>query len=110
MDIAMLSSDMIIGIILGVGIPMLLWATRIFYLVKQTRDMHLSPDKYGFGTINVEKLLSANLETQAENQREYLHQASALRYAFKELSHYMRWSIKQGTGKEPPPYVRKNDD
>jgi len=110
MDVITLSSDLGLGILLGIGIPSLLWAMRLFYLVKQTRDMHLAPDKYGFGSSNLKELLVANLETQEENQREYLQQASALRYAFKELSHYTRWSIKTRTGKEPPPYVRNDGD
>lgn len=106
MELSAMSTDMVTGMVLGVGIPILLWAMRLFYLVKQTRDMHLDPDKYGFGSARLESLLSENLGKLDDHERDYLSATKALRYAIKELSHYTKWSVTERTGKEPPPYVR----
>lgn len=101
-----ISVELLLGLLIGAALPTLFWAWRMFSMTRQTRDMHLEPDEYGFGSGKIEALLTQNLETQAENQREYVKSNTALRYAFKELSHFMRWMVKENTGKEPPPYVR----
>ncbi len=72
--------------------------------------MHLEPDKYGFGTAGMQEALERHTLADSKFQREILDSNKALRYAFKELSHFMRWMVKQQTGKEPPPYVRNNGD
>jgi hypothetical protein len=110
MDQIIISGQFAIGLLLGVAIPALLWAMRLFYLVKQTRDMHLEPDKYGFGSAGLSLQVATAMATQKEQHREYIDGMKALRYAFKELSHFMRWMVQQQTGKEPPPYIRKNGD
>jgi len=100
------SSDMILGIALGVGVPMLGWAFRIFWLVNATHKMHLKPDEHGFGSATTEALLINHFKVEEGLQRDAVSATKALRFAIKELSHYTRWSVKQRTGKEPPPYVR----
>jgi hypothetical protein len=106
MEEVTISVDLLVGLLIGIGLPILLWGFRMFAMTKQMRDMHLEPDEHDFGTVITNELLRKNLEVQAAHQREYINSNKALRYAFKELSHFMRWMVKENTGKEPPPYVR----
>lgn len=85
MDAITISTDMMIGLVLGVALPCLFWALRVYSMVKHTREMHIQT---------------------SEQQDDYHASIKSLRYAFKELSHFMRWMVKEQTGKEPPPYVR----
>jgi MFS superfamily sulfate permease-like transporter len=104
------SMDLVVGILLGIVVPTFLWALKMFSMVKQTRDMHLEPDEYGFGNDTTNKLLTEHFETEGQYHRQYIESNNALRHVVRELSHFMRWMVKESTGKEPPPYVRKNGD
>jgi hypothetical protein len=105
-----MSVDLIIGLALGVLVPLFLWASKMYYMTKQLRDMHLSPDEHDFGSNTTHDMLEAHFKTEAEYHQAYIDSNKALRYVVRELSHFMRWMVKQQTGVEPPPYVRKNGE
>ena len=103
------STDLLLGLLLGVLLPAFVWGVRMFYMTKQLRNMHLDPDKHGFGTNGLYEALEEHFKVEDEFHREYIGSTNALRYAIKELSHFMRWMVKENTGKTPPPYVRGGD-
>lgn len=49
--------------------------------------MHLNADDYGFGTVKLAKSFEAN-ERHG-----------------RELVHYMKWFVKETTGKDPEPFI-----
>lgn len=102
------SIDLVIGIVIGVLVPTFLWATKLYYMTKQLRDMHLDPDDHNFGSLTTHEMLEQHFETEMEYHRAYIESNTRLRHVVRELSHFMRWMVKESTGKEPPPYVRKN--
>ncbi len=104
------SIDLVIGVLLGVLVPSFIWAMRMFYMTKQLRDMHLDPEQYGFGSVETHEMLANHFKTEDEYHREYMDSNKILRNVIRELSHFMRWMVKESTGKEPPPYVRKNGE
>ena len=100
-----LSSDLLIGIILGFFVPLLWWHIRIYLMTKQTRDMHLDPDLYGFGSGKVIKLLQDGLESAEDRQERQIKVNNGLTRSFRELVYYVRWSAEESTGKKPPPFI-----
>ncbi len=104
------SIDLVVGIGLGILVPIIIWASRLFYMTKHLRDMHLDPDKYDFGSVTTHALLAEHFEAESDYHRAYIESNKALRHVVRELSHFMRWMVKESTGKEPPPYVRRNGD
>ena len=101
--------EMWMGVMTILIIPALIWAWNIHSLAKATHDMHLEPDKYGFGNAHITNLLVSHMEEEESIQREAVSATKELRHAVRELSHYTRWAAKQSSGKEPPPYVRNGD-
>ena len=108
MEQVTLSLDMLVGLVIGVFVPALFWAWRMFAMTKQLHKMHMEPDDHGFGSDKIQKTLEDHLVEENEFHREIVDSNQALRYALKELSHFMRWMVKERTGKEPPPYVRND--
>jgi len=106
MDGITISTDMLIGLFMGVAVPLLIFGLRMYTLVKQTRDMHLAPDEHGFGSGEIKALMEEHFSEEETFHREYVNSIKALRYAMKELTHFTKWSVTERTGKEPPPYVR----
>lgn len=105
-----ISTDLLLGLMLGGLVPSLLWAWKMFAMTKQTRDMVLEPDEHGFGSAECKTLLEQSLDAHEARDREYISSNKALRYAIKELTHFMQWMVKESTGKDAPPYVRGDDD
>lgn len=104
------SVDLIIGLALGVFVPLFLWASKMYYMTKQLRDMHLDPDQHDFGSLTTHEMLVEHFKTEMEYHQAYVESNTRLRYVVRELSHFMKWMVKENTGKEPPPYVRNNGD
>lgn len=102
-----ISMDLLLGVVLGIFLPTLVWGIKMLSLSLQLRDMHLEPEEHGFGTSELHTALKEHLEADSAFHREYINSNKALRYAIKEMAHFMRWQAKERTGKEPPPYVRK---
>ena len=82
----------------AVGVPALfvlgawaVWVDRAIRHMKRVGDklldMHEHPELTGFGTVGMEAVILDNTR------------------ALRELSHYVRWSTKQSTGTDPPPYL-----
>lgn len=107
MEDVKISTDLLIGLLLGIAVPYLIYCLRMFSMTKQMRNGLLEQAEHGFGSEHTRALLQENLEALAEYHRESTKSTTALRYAFKELSHFMKWMVKERTGKEPPPYVRE---
>lgn len=103
-----LSSEFLVGIILGVFVPLLWWHIKIYLLTKQTRDMHLEPDKYGFGGTEITQLLTTGLESAEERQERQVLVNKGLTRSFRELVYYVRWSAEKQCGEKPPPYIDEN--
>jgi len=89
-----MDSKIALWIVGAIALPILGWGIRITWLVGSTHkkteklvEMHLEPDRYGFGTIKSNKQLEDNTR------------------AVKQLTHYMKWLVTEQTGKTPPPYV-----
>lgn len=104
------SADMLIGLLIGIFVPTFIWALKMFSMTKQLRDMHLDPDTHGFGSGEIKDLLIENLEAQGHTDRECSESNKALRYAIKELTHFMKWAVEESSGRKPPPYVGGTDD
>ena len=104
------STDLLLGLMLGGLIPSLLWAWKMFAMTKQLRDMHLEQAEHGFGSDELKDLLTENLVDRAEKEREFINSNKSLRYAIKELTHFMQWMVKESAGKAAPPFVRGDDD
>jgi len=104
------SIDLVIGILLGVLVPTFIWAMKMFYMTRQLRDMHLDPDEHDFGSKDTHAMLAEHFETEMAYHQQYIESNRALRHIVRELSHFMRWMVKESTGNEPPPYVRTNGD
>lgn len=104
-----ISTEFVLGVFLGVFIPTFLWAIKMFAMTKKLLNMHLEADEFGFGTVKIKELLEANLDTQDQMARDRIESNKGLRYAIKELTHFMQWMVKESTGKEAPPYVRGDD-
>lgn len=75
-------------------IPGLAWATSVIWLLRDIKmcsdklmEMLERPERHGFGTSEMSKVVSDNTK------------------AIRELSHYVKWSAEQTTGAKPPPYV-----
>lgn len=85
-------SDIASGL-LFVFIPWAFWVTRALMAVRAMEqtllDMHKHPEETGFGTVGFRGVIE-------DNSR-----------AIRELSHYISWSVKTQTGKEPPPYMER---
>jgi len=96
----------IFGVVAGVIIPTVLFFWRLHYVAKRTHDMHLDPDKHGFGTETTNKLLIKHMDDETEMHRESMLATKELRHTIAELTHYVRWMGKTANGKSPPPYVR----
>ncbi len=86
----------IAGVLLA---PSLLFAFIVISLlrdIKKTTDklieMHINADAYGFGTRAI---------------GEYMRD---MRDAFRDQSFYMKWMVKELTGKSPPPPVREIEE
>jgi hypothetical protein len=94
------SSAMMWGIISVVGVPVLLWGARVYWMTKRCLDGH--------GDTN--KLVVTLTGSQQTIHRENMSSARSTRYALRELSHYVRWDTEQRTGKKPPPYVANGDE
>jgi hypothetical protein len=105
-----LSIDAIIGLLIGIVIPTILFFWRMHYISKKVHDMHVSPDDHGFGTQRTNALLIQHMDDEAEMHRESIHVTKRLDYTIKELSHYIQWGYKQVHGREAPPYVRGHED
>ncbi len=56
---------------------------------KKLLEMHENPEKTGFGTVGLADVIS-------ENSR-----------CIKALTHYIKWSVQEQTGKVPPPYLEE---
>ncbi len=93
----------------GVGIPVVLWAARMYWITKKTLNMHLDPDKYGFGTGKTNILISQMMVHQEKSTDRIVDSSDSLRDSIRELSHYVKWDTKQRTGDMPPPYTRHGD-
>lgn len=104
-----LSVEFIVGICLGIVIPIILWAVRLHWITKRVLDMHMDPDEHGFGTEGTNSLIADLIDKQSVMHAEHMGSTKSLRYTIRELSHYVRWSAKHQTGKEPPPYVRNGN-
>lgn len=73
-------------------LPAIAWAIRMSWMTKSTNskvsrllNMHEDPDKYGFGTVETNKVIEANTAVM------------------NKLSHYVEWEIENRTGKKAPP-------
>jgi len=85
--------------ILGIPLAMALFGW-LFALDQRTRhiqrvgdelmDMHENPEKTGFGTVGMERVIQDDTR------------------ALREMSHYVRWSTKEQTGKDAPPYMAED--
>jgi len=104
-----ISTDVLIGVVIGIVIPILLWGMKMYWMTKRNLNMHLDPEEYGFGSNSTNVLLEDLMEKQAVIHRENMASDKSSRYAIRELSHYVRWDTRQRMGKEPPPYVRNGD-
>lgn len=77
-----------IWVITGLAFGAVLWGVWIKWTIQQVLSnvaellkMHKDPDEYGFGSGAITDLDDT----------------------INELIHYMKWDIRQRTGKEPPP-------
>lgn len=59
-------------------------------------NMHRNADEFGFGTV-------ALRSTQERDQNRLEQLIADNTRALREVSHYIRWSIENTTGKKPPP-------
>lgn len=103
----LISIDTALGIAMGILVPLLLWGWKFHGMVKDTKEMHLDPDKYGFGTRTTNTLLQQHMKDEMEQHREYIAATKELKYVIQELSHYVQWMIKAEKGYQAPPYVRE---
>lgn len=107
-DTAMhLEVETMFGIVIGVGIPTLLWSWKMFAMVKEMLAMHQIPDKYGFGTGDTNSLIAEQtaMLSKMHNEREEI--LRNLTTAIRELSHFMEWVSKEQLGGSPPPYIHR---
>jgi hypothetical protein len=74
-------------------------------LAKKTLDMHKDPEDHGFGTNRTNALLSQHMDDEMEMHRQGLKATASLQRTIRELTHYVRWSAKQRSGEEPPPFI-----
>lgn len=86
------------------------WASTMTYLItgvaRETRKlvhMHEHADEYGFGTIAVRELM------RTERERVDLMMKDHNRTQ-KMLVYYIKWWIKEISGKEPPPPLPEDID
>lgn len=105
MEQVTLSIEFLFGILLGIFVPLLLWAWKMFSMTKRIEKMHEEPDEHGFGTVYTNQLLAEHMEKETESHRESISATKSLAYAIKELAHYIQWMGAQTTGKTPPPPV-----
>lgn len=105
-----ISFGALVGLVLGVIIPTLLYWWRLHYLTTQLHDMHKSPDEHGFGTASTNKMLEEHMDHEEEMQRKTLDALKYLTHTIRELSHYVRWLAEQQVGKKPPPFVRNGKE
>jgi len=98
--------ETLFGVIAGVIIPTILFFWRLHYVSKRTHDMHLEPDKFGFGTAKTNELLIRHMDEEVTMHRESILATRELRDTIAELTHYVRWLHKSTNGKSAPPYVR----
>ena len=103
------STEMLMGVALGIVIPLLIWGLRMYYMVRTTLEMHRKPDTHGFGNGNTNRLLAKMMAEQEAIHKENMSSAKTTRYTIRELSHYVRWDAQNRTGKKPPPYVRNGN-
>lgn len=86
------SLELAIGVLLGFIIPILLYFWRMHRLAIEHK---------------------VTLEEHIQREEGFLDQTvtetSKVKYAVRELSHYMKWIAEEQTGKRPPPYVRNGD-
>ena len=101
-----LSVELLVGILIGVGGPLLIWGYHLLSVVRETLKMHKEPEKFGFGTIKTNVLLQQSLQASTEFRRDYVSALKRLDFTIAELSHYTQWQIKRDTGEEAPPFVR----
>ena len=106
----MVSLDLVIGIIAGVLIPLVLFFWRIHHITTRTHDMHVEPDKYGFGTGETNKLIVAHMLKEEDMHRGSIAATKRLDYTIKELTHYIRWGYRTQNGHEAPPFIRDQDE
>lgn len=104
-----ISTDTLIGIGIGIVVPVLFWGLRLFWMAKHNHKIHENPDKHGFGSSSTNTLLEDLMDAQKVIHTEHMNANKSLRYTIKELSHYVRWDATQRTGKVPPPYVRNGE-
>ena len=101
-------SDLTLGLILGAGAPTLVWATRLFWLVNETHKMHVKAGgAKGFSTIETNKLHREHIDLTEKASSDFTNTIKRLDYTIAELSHFIQWLIKDRSGHEAPPYVRK---
>lgn len=109
MNLTSVSMDTVIGLIIGVIIPIMFWGLRLFWMAKHSHKIHANPDDHGFGTGGTNELLRTLIDNQNEIHIDHMSANKSLRYTIRELSHYVRWDATQRTGKTPPPYVRNGE-
>lgn len=76
-------------------LPSVGFAIRGYWMLSKLLDMHRDPDRYGFGTIALSKVIQANSDTMAR-----------MTDCVEDLGGVLRWWIAQGDQAEPPPQLR----
>jgi len=106
----MVSLDLVVGVIVGVLIPLVLFFWRIHHITTRTHEMHTNPDDYGFGSGKTNELIVEHMGKEEEMHRTAITATKRLDYTIKELTHYIRWGYKmQNHGKDAPPFIRDQD-
>ena len=106
----MVSLDLVVGLIAGVLIPLVLFFWRIHHITTRTHEMHVNPDKHGFGSGKTNELILKHMNKEEEMHRSQLTATKRLDYTIKELTHYIRWGYRTQNGVEAPPFIRDGHD
>ena len=106
-----ISLEGIVGLIVGILIPVLFWAWRMMSVQKKTQscveeliNMHLDEDSM-FSTKKTNELLENHMRQEEDMHRATVEALRALNRTIAELMHYIQWSTSQTLGKKAPPYV-----
>lgn len=106
-----ISLDGLIGMVIGILVPILLWCWRVsanqkkvIVAIDDLTDMHLDENSV-FSTKETNRMLADYMQHEKTTQINTVNSLNALNRAITELTYYIRWSTKQTTGQTPPPFV-----
>jgi len=99
--------EWIIGAVTAILLPTLIWCWRLHGMVKRTLEMHMDPDKHGFGTQKTNDLLEKNMMNGREMHQASIHALQSLDATIDRLGTFIEKLIEVQTGLPVLPPRRK---